>query len=145
MVEKNLQTIFSAWVLANKNKIPKSTGWELKLEKGTSFAFGRVVDHQIEKLLEAKYAGMYHKISDAPIFPGMKTRFTKPKPMDCLLLKGGDAYVVLCFYKPRQKKETLWIDIDKFLKAKADGPRKSIREAEARLIADRIEIIYLSP
>lgn len=141
MVEKNLQSIFTKWVSENKDKINQSTTWELKLEKGTSFSFNRVAEHQIYNLLESKKSGLYHKISDSPIFKGMNSRFTKPKPLDCLFVKNADAYVVLCFYKPRQKKETLWIDIDRFIKVRDESPRKSIREVEARFIAERIEIM----
>lgn len=141
MVEKNLQSIFSAWVKANREKFEKTVVWELKLEKGTSFAFDRVADHQIEGLLESKHQGMYHKISDTPVSWGGQMRFTSKKPLDCMLVKNAEAYVVLCFYKPRQRKETLWIDIDRFLKVKTEAPRKSIREAEARFIAGRIEVI----
>lgn len=143
MVEKNLQSIFSAWVKANKDSIPSSTVWELKMEKGTSMAFDRVADHQVAALIEVKQGGMYHKISDMPqsFYGGSKAfRFVKPKPADCMLVK-GDAFVVLCFYRPRQKKETLWIDIDRFVKVKLESARKSLTEAEARYIASRIEVI----
>jgi len=141
MVEKNLQSIFSAWVRANRDKIDKSTVWELKMEKGNAFAFDRLADHQIEALLNAKGMGMYHKISDVPVSWGGQMRFTHSKPCDCMLIKGADAFVVLCFYKLRQKKETLWIDVERFLKVKNESPRKSITESEARYIASRIEMI----
>ena len=138
MVEKNLQSIFTKWVTEHKDEIPMTTVWELKLEKGTTIAFDRVAPHQIQNLLEAKYAGMYHKISDVPVSWGVKMRFTHTKPLDCMLIKKSSAYVVLCFYKPRQKKETMWIDIDRFIKVKSESKRKSIREEEARYISDRI-------
>ena len=143
MVEKNLQSIFSAWVKANRDKIPSTTVWELKMEKGTSFAFDRVADHQIEALLDAKHTGMYHKISDTPVSWGGKMRFTSKKPLDCMLIKNAEAFVVLCFYTPRKPKETLWIDVDRFIEVRDQSPRKSIQEAEARLIAHRVEIIRI--
>lgn len=141
MVEKNLQTLFSAWVRANSAYFVNSTVWELKMEKGNAFAFDRVAEHQVNALLQAKREGLYHKISDVPVSFGGKMRFTLQKPCDCLLVKGADAYVVICFYKVRQPKETLWIDIEKFLKVKAESPRKSLTEAEAKYIAERIEVI----
>ena len=141
MVEKNLQSIFTAWIKSNPDKILGTTVWELKMEKGTTMSFSRVADHQIEALLQAKYEGLYHKISDTPVSWGGKMRFTSKKPCDCMLIKQAEAYVVVCFYRPRQKKETMWIDIDRFLKVKSEALRKSITENECRLIASRIETI----
>lgn len=141
MVEKNLQSIFTKWVKEHRYGIPRTTVWELKMEKGRSFAFDRMADHQISALLEAKREGLYHKISDSPVSWGGRMRFTSAKPFDCSLIKEADAFVVLCFYKPRQKKKTLWIDIERFVIVKSNSKRKSITERDATTIASRIEVI----
>lgn len=67
------------------------------------------------------------KISDSPIFPGMKTRFTAPKKFDCLWMKTPYAFVVVCFYIPRQCKTLYFIDVDNFIKMREEAlPKKSI-------------------
>lgn len=49
MTEKNLQSIFGAYIRENFPQV--TTVWELKLEKGTSIAFNRVAQHQIDGLM----------------------------------------------------------------------------------------------
>lgn len=115
--------------------------WELKYTKGTSIPFDAVKEHQREALLQAKYNGMYHKLTDPPIFPGMKTRFNAKRPFDCMFLKGIQSYVLLWFYKPRKKKVFIKIDIDKFLEAEAISNRKSLTEEMALNIGEPVEIV----
>lgn len=139
MVEKNFQSMFSKWVLDNLPK--KSTTWELKLEKGTAMPFDRVYAHQVKGLNDSKYEGLYHKISDSPIFPGSKIRFTKPKPCDCVFLKDADAFVVLLFYRPRQEKEMIFIDVDAWKNEKFNSMRKSITEKRAKEISSKVIVL----
>ena len=97
MKEHNLQSKFGVWL-----KINKMEGvFELKLEKGKSFAFNKVKDHQVKALSEAKHYGLYHKINDLPVYAGSMTKFANPKPFDCLFIK-QPAYIVIGFYKPRR-------------------------------------------
>lgn len=135
MKESNFQTMFGKWVLENKDFILNPTAWELKIEKGKSFRFEKVSDRQIESLLEVERVGLYHKINDLPVYKGSMTRFAKPKPFDCFYMK-GKSYVVVWFYKPRQKKIMYWIPITEFIALKklllAEG-RKSIKEEELKL------------
>lgn len=122
--EKDFQSLFG-----KRNKI--FGVFELKLEKGKSFRFDRVAEHQQSALLKASKTGIYHKISDSlPIFGGNKhMRFTSKKPFDCINVK-GDAYVVIMFYEPRNKKRVLYLLIDDFLSAQRSTERKSMREDE---------------
>lgn len=141
MIEKNLQSIFGAW--AREFPPRATTAWELKLEKGTSIAFNRVAEHQVEALTRAKRDGLYHKISDSPVswMKSTPMRFGKPKPFDCLYVIGAEAYVVVVFYKPRKKKEAMFIDIDQWVEESKSSTRKSLTEARAREISSKIEII----
>ena len=127
MKEAQMQTLFSHWVREHMPSTEYSIAWELKLIKTQSFPFAKVPEHQINGLLSVKEEGLYHKISDSPIFKGQRTRFTAKKPMDCFLIK-GQAYLVVLFYKPRKPKIMYWIDIDTFLQAKEDISRKSLTE-----------------
>ena len=76
--------------------------------------FNAVKEHQVEALLKAKNKGLFHKITDQPIFGGMKTKFNKPKPFDCFFVKNYPAFVAICFYVPREKRKLFLIDIDDF-------------------------------
>lgn len=131
MTEKDIQTRFGKWLSENWHS---SAGFELKLVKGKSFPFDAVKDHQVEALLKVKHDGLYHKISDSPIFSGQKTRYTYPKPFDCLVLS-GHAYLVICFYVPRQRKTCYAVDIDDFVSFRNLSPRKSVTEQELTDIA----------
>ena len=113
--------------------------FELKLEKGKSFAFNKVKDHQVKALSEAKHYGLYHKINDLPVYAGSMTKFANPKPFDCLFIK-QPAYIVIGFYKLRQKIETYIIDIDRFIEVRdstLEEGRKSLKKEEWELLSIR--------
>lgn len=138
MKEKDMQRLFGAYLKQNVKelRIRNTYVFELKICKGTSLPFNAVQDHQIEGLLAANSGlGLYHKISDSPIFPGMKTRYTSPKPFDCLYIAQAEAFVVLFFYKPRKPKVAILIPIAVWLYEREISTRKSITEERARLIA----------
>lgn len=128
MKEKNIQTDFT-----KKNKVKGF--FELKLEKGKSFAFSKVAEHQVEALLLAETKGLKHKIQDAPIFSGMKTRFNIKKPCDCFFLD-APAYVVICFYIPRKEKVCYYLPIKRFIALKDKYERflnrKSMKKEEVK-------------
>lgn len=79
--------------------------FELKVERGGSFNRKKVQDHQYVNLALAATVGLFHKISDSPIYEGMKTRFTAAKPFDCLLISNATEWVVVMFYRKGQRKE----------------------------------------
>jgi len=89
--------------------------YEVKMVKTNSFNPKVVKDHQIEGLLKAN-SGMWYKISDSPIFSGMKTRFTYKKPFDAVFIKARRCYIVVIFYKPRRFKKAILIPIREFQK-----------------------------
>jgi len=136
MKEKNFQKMFGTWIKENEQA---TTAFELKICKLKSLSFDSVKEHQVEALVEAKHGYLYHKISDSPIFPGHKTRFTKPKPFDCLVISESKAYVVIWYYHPRQPKEMIWIDINDWLKEVKASDRKSLTEERAKEIGKVIK------
>jgi len=105
MKESNFQTDFGNWIKAHKEAAISIFGnncvFELKIwkaDKSKSFPLDAVKVHQIEGLLAASGDGLFHKISDSPIFKGMKSRFTAKKPCDCLFLSGANAFIVIWYY-----------------------------------------------
>jgi hypothetical protein len=138
MKESNFQQKFYEWIKDNQPEL--SAAYELKICKSSSIPFDSVKEHQIEKLRQVKQKGLYHKISDVPFGHANGFRFHKPKPFDCLFVR-GDAWIVILFYKPRKKKEALFIDVDKFVEESKTVTRKSLTEARAREIADNIVFV----
>lgn len=143
MKEADIQSLFTKNIDTIKEELEKcgiagSCAFELKIEKGTRFAYDRVAPHQIKYLdLVKNGTGCYHKISDSPIYTGMKSRFTVQKPFDCFILK-GNAFVVICWYEERKKKELHFIDIDTFINTKKIAERKSMTYEESKNIASLI-------
>jgi len=136
MNEKHLQVILGNLL---KNDPPNETAvYELKICKTKSMPFSQVKEHQIEALLQAKNGNLYHKISDSPIFAGHRTRFTTLKPFDCFNIYNAKAYIVVCYYKPRQKKEFIFIDVEDFVKFSKKSDRKSLTEEAAKDICVKI-------
>ena len=132
-----MQTFFGKHLKENP---PKETEvYELKICKGTSLPFDSVKQHQVEGLLEAR-TGLYHKITDFPIFAGSKARFNRPKPFDCIVFNQTVGYVVVWFYKPRQKKIFYKIPIKQYLKLKKEATRKSFTEEMIQDISKKIFI-----
>jgi len=132
MTERIVQTLFSKAIEKDRNAV-----YELKLEKGKSMPFNKVAEHQLIALKQAKDGGLFHKLTDMPHFAGMKARFDKPKPFDCLTIYKAEAYIGICFYEPRKPKEVILIDIDRFIKENKFSCRKSITKERAVEIATR--------
>ena len=138
MKEKEMQSLFGKYLKVNPPD--KSEAYELKICKNGSLPFDAVKEHQIVGLIDATN-GLYHKISDSPIFAGSQTRFTKPKPFDCLYVIAEKSFVVIMFYKPRKPKKTYLIEINSFLQEKETSERKSLTEERANKIAERTIIL----
>lgn len=130
MKEKDFQVQFS-----KKNTL---TGcFELKFCKGTALPFSALAEHQEQSLLDVSSTkGLFHKISDQPIFTASKTRFTKPKPFDCFFLREEKAYVVVMFWVPREKKVVYFIRIQDWIRARNEVGRKSLTEEAAKQYAE---------
>lgn len=105
--------------------------FELKLCKGKSLPFNALKEHQKEALVKVTNCGLYHKISDFPMFSGNKMRFNKPKPFDCFYLKDIPAYVVIMFYVPYKKKTVYYIKIQDWITMGTKANRKSMTEQMA--------------
>lgn len=144
MREKDFQTIFGNWVRSNLEYVAKKYGdnivWELKICKEKAIRFDAVRPHQVKALLQAKKQGLYYKINDMPfIINNPKMRFTNKKPFDCFFISKALAYVVIFFYKLRQRKgqrEMVLVDIEQWLDTQKSTERKSIRQEELKLIGN---------
>jgi len=133
MKESDFQTAFR-----DKNTIHGV--FELKFCKGKSLPFSALAKHQEEALLAASSPeGLFHKITDQPIFAGSKVRFTKPKPFDCFRLRNMDAFVVVMWWVPRKKKKVYYIRIQNWILARKEARRKSITEKIAYRYAIKID------
>jgi len=137
MKEANIQTLFGKWLKGGR--FLETTAFELKLCKQKAIPLNSVKEHQVEGLLQAK-KGLYHKISDSPIFAGQQTRFNAKKPFDCLWIKAKEAYVAICWYIPRKPKYLHLIPIDEWIKITKTHKRKSIREEEVEGVSYKIKL-----
>lgn len=138
MTESQMQTLFRDYLLANP---PKETeAYELKICKSNRLPFDAVRPHQVEALLQAETEHLFHKITDPPMFAGSRTRFNKPRPFDCLVLDKIKSFVVVWFFRPREKKVFLKIPIKNFLGYKANSTMKSFTEDEAKIIGEKLFI-----
>ena len=140
MLEKDIQTSFTKHIIPIRLKLFDvlnefySYAFELKICKDNRFSFDRVAEHQIEALKAVELDGIYHKISDSPIFAGMKTRFTSQKPFDCFILKGV-GLIVICWYKERSLKELHFIRVFDFEQKKKTSKMKSMTYEESKEIS----------
>ena len=128
-----MQTYFGNYLKSNPPE--KTEVYELKICKGHALPFDAVKEHQIKGLLEAE-TGLYHKITDFPIFAGSKARFNRPKPFDCICFNKAKSYVVVWFYIPRTKKVFYKIRVKDFLRLKETAGRKSFTEEMLHGVAE---------
>ena len=133
MKEKQLQVILGEHIKTNRQG--ETAVYELKICKNKSMPFGQVKRHQINELQRAKYGNLYHKIADQTFGRAGKFGHTLPKPFDCFNIYKAKAYIVIVYYKLRQKKEFIFIDIDKFIVEACNSDRKSLTEERAKEIA----------
>lgn len=121
MKEAQFQTLWHKYLEDNPPDYPEV--YELKICNTNRFPLAAVKEHQIDGLIQAE-KGLFHKISDSPIFTGMKTRFTAKKPFDCLWIKAF-AYVCILFYIPRKQKIVAKIPIYRFTNLVDGSDKKS--------------------
>jgi penicillin-binding protein-related factor A (putative recombinase) len=142
MTERNMQTIFSKWM--KKQTFTCTAVFELKIVKNKSWPFSNLQEHQEMALKNAKSEiGLYHRLTDQPWIKDRLNAFTYKKPFDCLYITNSKAFVVFWFYKPRQKKMFLFVDIDRLIELKNKCERKSATEEMLKNIASLTsEITY---
>lgn len=131
MKEKDIQSEFRRWCKFNWDG--GSSAFELKLAKENTLHFSRVEEHQIQALLDAKHGQLFHKISDQSL---------GYKPFDCFLLTEAGAYLVICFYKPRQPKRVYIIDIDVWVNEVNTAKKKSVNEARCSQLAFKVANLH---
>ena len=138
MKEKDMQTLWGKYLKTHRTD--KTEVYELKIVKQTSMPFSRVNEHQIVALNQARKGNFYYKISDTgfPTAQDSLMRFTPQKPFDCMNIFKADAYVVIWFYKPRQKKKFILIGVRSFVEEVCSSDRKSLTEERAREIATKV-------
>lgn len=137
MTERALTSLFSKFLKSHPREDTEC--YEFKMVKANTFNFKTVKEHQVLGLMTS-LEGLWHKISDSPIYSGMKTSFTNSKPFDAVFIKAKRAYVVPIFYKERKYKRAFLIPIKEFVRL--TKTRKSIKMTE--LESDhKIERIYL--
>lgn len=143
MLEKDIQSEFTKHIVPIRLKLFDvlnefySYAFELKICKENRFSFDKVAKHQIEALKAVELDGIYHKISDSPIYSGMKTRFTAKKPFDCFVLK-GKGLIVICWWKKSKLKELHFIQVYAFEEKKKTSKMKSITYEESKEISTLI-------
>jgi penicillin-binding protein-related factor A (putative recombinase) len=125
MTEKDFQGNFTKWA---KHNVHTNMACELKLVRTERMPLSAIADHQWICLKNAKSRNMVYKIPDV----GMA-----PKPFDCFVLSGSEAYFVIMFYE-RAQKEFYMIDVDTLFRFMESGAKSLTRE-EARSLAERIE------
>ncbi|HUT85363.1 MAG TPA: hypothetical protein VMW66_00840 [Elusimicrobiales bacterium] len=121
MKERDFQTQFS------KRNIIHGV-FELKFCKGKSLPFNALAEHQEKALLAVSGDGLFHKITDQPVFANSGVRFTRPKPFDCFFLSQTMAYVVIMFWIPRKKKSVYYVKIEDWIRMRDKATRKSATE-----------------
>lgn len=130
MQERDFQSLFTKWIREKGDTyFNRTAAFELKICKENALPWSRVEHHQVQALFDARFNRMYHKISDQSF--GIK-------PFDAFQIAKAEAYLVILFYKPRAKKEMIWIDIAKFASEYAKSTRKSLTEAKAKEISTYI-------
>ena len=120
MLEKDFQRMFNRWCKYNWLKTAK---FELKLVKGKSFPYNRLVKHQRDGLKAPKIA---YKLPDSD---------RSPKPFDSVFLFNVQGYVVIIYYVPRKPKVFYIIKIQDFESWEMRSRHKSITADECRNIA----------
>lgn len=137
MTESAMQTMFRDWIKIN----PPSTSevYELKISRNPSLPFDSLQEHQAKALLDAK-KGLFHKLTDPPVFYGGQMRFNVPRPFDCMFLTNIEGFVIIWFYKPRTPKVFYKIPIKVFLHERDISDRKSITEQKTRELGQPIYI-----
>jgi len=106
--------------------------FELKFTKGKSLPFNALAEHQETALRAVSGSvGLFHKITDQPVFANSGVRFTRPKPFDCFYLSQTMAYVVVMFWIPRKKKNVYYIKIEDWIEMRDRADRKSATEEMA--------------
>lgn len=133
-----MQTLFGKYLRQNPPK--GNYCYELKIIKKGNFRFKQVQEHQIEGLTMA-LEGFLHKITDMPWVQG---RFSQTKkPFDCLWVKFDEAYVVPCFYKPREYKHAYLIPIQMFNQMRKESVSLSKKQADDLVTSGCIERVCL--
>lgn len=109
--------------------------YEMKFTRTKSIRFDALADHQVFYLERSNF-GLYYKIPDMASADG----YSAKKPFDSLWMVNAVPFIVVWFYKPRQKKVFHKIHLLDFLTLKEKSLRKSFREEELEDISEKIHI-----
>ena len=129
MTERQMQTFFGEHL--KKNPPRETEVYELKICRGNCLGFDEVKPHQIQALIRVRTKSLYHRITDQPWIEDRPHPYTLKKPFDCFCLVKERAFLVVWFYKPRQRKIFIKIPIEDFIEMRQDSKRKSFTEGMA--------------
>lgn len=124
MNERDLQCLFRNWLKANWQS---SAAFELKICKEKSFNLKKIADHQIANLNMAHYGLFSYKLPDLGL----------QNPFDCFTLWKVESYIIIFFYRPRQKKIFYIIPVTT-IQGLIDDGIKSIDEPTANKLVYKI-------
>ena len=140
MVEADIQGELGRFIRDNILEFDDTFTCEVKLVKGNRFDFGKIAEHQIVGLAQAK-EGIYHKLSDAFVFDKKtgKNKQAQHRPFDFVFIKTPRNYVCICFYEPRKKKVCYFVHLSNYLDLEADFKaynKKSCHEDDIKEYAE---------
>lgn len=133
MREKNMALFWGKYIKSNPPK--RLETYEMKFTKKKRIAYDAVAEHQVWYLDNSK-KGLYYKIPDMASADG----YSAKKPFDSLWMVDAEPFVVVWFYKPRQKKVFHKIHLARFLWLKANSKFKSFTEEDLNGYSEAINI-----
>lgn len=124
MKEKDLQSMLSKYLRTETKNFKFSLAYELKIKKYPKplNLTHDLQPQQLPSLIKANQGSLHRKISDAD--------FLSLKPFDGFQLHQVPAFLVCCWYTPRQPKILYWMDPIRIHEAMLRG-LKSIKPHEA--------------
>ena len=133
MKEKNMALFWGKYIKSHPpNRLET---YEMKFTKKKRIAFDAVAVHQVW-YLDHSNKGLYYKIPDMASADG----YSAKKPFDSLWIISADPFIVVWFYKPRQKKLFHKIPLDTFLWLKENNKFKSFTEEDLDGYAEVVDI-----
>lgn len=133
MREKDMAVLWGKYIKSHPPK--RLETYEMKFTKKKRISFDAVAEHQIF-YLDHSFKGLYYKIPDMASADG----YSAKKPFDSLWMVGAEPFVVVWFYKPRQKKVFHKIQLNEFLLLKLNNSFKSFTEEDLIGHSETIDI-----
>ena len=133
MREKNMALLWGKYIKSHQPK--RLETYEMKFTKKKRIHFDAVAEHQIW-YLDHSQKGLYYKIPDMASADG----YSAKKPFDSLWMFNAVPFIVVWFYKPRERKVFYKIKLEKFLWLKENNKFKSFTEEDLNGYSEAINI-----